>query len=70
MDTLLKSGPVAGLRLKGESIKSLKVELESEHSIFHQLEEKRVQLEDILGPFVFVRAYRMIEAWQEVGTFA
>ena len=62
----MKSGPVQGLRLTGSSIKSLKVEEESEATVFQELEELRVELEDSLGPKVFVQAYRMIEAWLEV----
>jgi hypothetical protein len=64
--SLLKSGPVAGLRLTGTSVKSLKVEEEPEATVFQELEETRVRLEDHLGPDVFVQAYRMIEAWREV----
>eukprot|EP00038_Savillea_parva_P001954 m.108788 g.108788 ORF g.108788 m.108788 type:complete len:1252 (+) comp10671_c0_seq2:92-3847(+) len=63
--SLLKSGPVAGLRLAGTSVKSLKVEEEMESTVFQELEETRVRLEDQLGPKVFVQAYRMIEAWRE-----
>jgi NIMA (never in mitosis gene a)-related kinase len=64
-DTLLKSGPVDGLRLKGESIRSLRVEKELEKTVFHKLEETRARLEDELGALAFVRAYRMIQAWRE-----
>ena len=34
-------------------------------SVFHKLEETRVQLEDTLGPIVFTKTYRMIQAWRE-----
>eukprot|EP00035_Acanthoeca_spectabilis_P022965 m.446878 g.446878 ORF g.446878 m.446878 type:complete len:1080 (+) comp19435_c0_seq1:1575-4814(+) len=64
-NSLLKSGPVPGLRLAGNSVKSLKVEEETESTVFQELEETRVRLEDQLGPKVFVQAYRMIEAWRE-----
>ena len=64
-ESLLKSGPVKGLRLKGESIRSLRVEREHEYSVFHKLEEARVKLEDALGPLVFTKTYRLIQAWRE-----
>jgi len=63
--TLLKSGPVAGLRLTGTSIKSLRVEEETEPTVFQELEELRCRLEDQLGPKVLLQSYRMIEAWRE-----
>jgi len=65
VDTLLKSGPVSGLRLKGASIRSLRVEQELEKSIFEKLEDTRCRLEDELGPLAFVQAYRMIQSWRE-----
>lgn len=65
VDTLLKSGPVEGLRLKGENIRSLRVEAELEKTVFHKLEETRARLEDELGAMAFVQAYRMIQQWRE-----
>ena len=65
VDTLLKSGPVDGLRLKGENIRSLRVEAELEKTVFHKLEETRARLEDELGAMAFVQAYRMIQQWRE-----
>lgn len=65
--SLLKSGPVQGLRLTGASVKSLRVEseTESEASIFERLEKTRIDLEEELGPVVLCRAYRLVQAWQE-----
>ena len=66
VDVLLRSGPVKGLKLTGDSLRKLRVEEEKETtSVFLQLEEMRVQLEDELGMDTFIKAYRRIEAWRE-----
>eukprot|EP00039_Didymoeca_costata_P002695 m.61962 g.61962 ORF g.61962 m.61962 type:complete len:1230 (-) comp11469_c0_seq2:108-3797(-) len=64
--TLLKSGPVPGLELIGDTAESFKVGVRrDELSVFHRLEETRAELEDKLGPVVFVQTYKKIQAWRE-----
>ena len=54
-----------GLRLKGDSVRDIKVKEEKEGTVFMELEATRARLEEELGMAVFIKAYRMVEAWQE-----